>query len=251
MSKLRVLAADIDGTLTIDRGVFTLDLAAVKKLRELTAHKVHVILVTGNSVPVVAGLARYLGFENSPHVAENGCIVFYRGSRYRVCSVDVSDVARVIEDELSEYLYPSWQNIYRHCDYAFNLRKDMRADEVLAMVKRIVERIGRKDTSIGYSGYAIHVRPACSTKAAGLKLALKLVESTPEETIAIGDSPMDAELKEAARLLVAVGNADPALKSVADIVAPGKSGESVRWLVAKLLESNLDIDRFIESTGLP
>ena len=244
-----MLAADIDGTLTVDRGVFTLDLDAVKLLRELAARGVHVILVTGNSVPVVAGLARYLGFEDSPHVAENGCMVFYRGSRYRVCREDVSDVARLVEARLSNYLYPSWQNVYRHCDYAFNLKDAGKAQEALSKVEELVRRLGREDVSIGYSGYAIHIRPRCSTKAAGLRLALKLVEALPSETIAVGDSPMDAELREASRLLVAVGNADPALKKVADIIAPGKSGESVRWLVSKLLELDLDIDALIHSLG--
>ncbi|AEM39322.1 SPP-like hydrolase [Pyrolobus fumarii 1A] len=242
MPRLRALAVDIDGTLTINRGIFTLDLEAINMLRELSSHGIHIILVTGNSLPVTAGLARYLGFDYSPHVAENGCMVFYRGSRIRTCTGDASTAARLVEEHLSDILYPSWQNPYRHCDYAFNLRSGVDPQAALEKVRNLLHREGLEGISIGYSGYAIHVKPSCVSKARGLLKALELVGVKTTETVAIGDSALDVELKHASAVLVAVGNADEELKQAAHIVAPGRSSESVKWLVKLLLEKNLELD---------
>ncbi len=241
--RLRALAADIDGTLTVDRGVFTLDLEVAGLLRELRRKGVHVILVTGNSVPVVAGLARYLGFEDSPQVAENGCMVFYRGSKFRVCVQDVTQAARLIEERLGHLVYPSWQNVYRHCDYAYNVKSGVDPHRVLEEARRLLEEEGFSSVSLGFSGYAIHVRPSCASKAGGLAKALELIGVNREEVVAVGDSAMDAELKQAAGILAAVGNADDELKMAADIVLPGRSASSVKTLINVLLEEDLDVDR--------
>jgi len=246
MVRLRALAADIDGTLTVDRGVFTLDLEVAGMLRELRRKDVHIILVTGNSVPVVAGLARYLGFEDSPQVAENGCMVFYRGARFRTCTEDVTAAARLVEEKLPHLVYPSWQNVYRHCDYAFNVKAGVDAHSALLEVKKLIEEHGFVNVGIGFSGYAIHVRPRCASKAGGLRKALDLIGVRKEEVVAVGDSAMDAELKDAAGFLAAVGNADEVLKKSADIVLPGRSASSVKILVEALLEANLDVEKALE-----
>ncbi len=244
--RIRALAVDIDGTLTIDRGVFTLDLEAIEMLRRVAAQGVHVMLVTGNSVPVVAGLARYLGFEKSPHVAENGCLVFYRGARRRVCEGDARQAAMLVEEHLSDILYPSWQNVYRHCDYAYNLRSGVDPQEAKRRVEKLLQEHGIRGVKVGYSGYAIHLRPECVSKARGVLEALRLAGVAPQETIAVGDSAIDAELREAAALLVAVGNADEELKKAADIVLPGRSAESVKHLIRAMLESGLVVEKLVE-----
>ena len=246
MVRLRALAADIDGTLTVDRGVFTLDLEVAGMLRELRRRGVHIILVTGNSVPVVAGLARYLGFEDSPQVAENGCMVFYRGVRLRTCMEDVTAAAKLVEEKLSHLVYPSWQNVYRHCDYAFNIKASVDAHNVLLEVKRLLETHEFTNVSIGFSGYAIHVRPRCASKAGGLRKAIDLIGVKKEEVVAVGDSSMDAELKSAVGFLAAVGNADKELKKNADVVLPGKSASSVKMLIETLLEAGLEIEEALE-----
>ncbi len=243
MTRVRALAVDIDGTLTVDRGVFTLDLGAVELLRRVAERGVHVIMVTGNSVPVVAGLARYLGFDASPQVAENGCMVFYRGSRVRTCGGDAREAAKLVEEILSDILYPSWQNIYRHCDYAFNLRAGVDPRAARERVEKLLEEHGIRGVKVGYSGYAIHVRPDCVSKARGLETALGLVDVKSSEVVAVGDSAMDVELGEASALLAAVGNADEELKRVADVVLPGKSGYSTRVLLERLLEADLELEK--------
>jgi len=84
LARIKVVAADVDGTLTVRRGNLLLSLEAVEAIRELEARGITVVLASGNSVPVTAGLARYIG-ARGPSVAENGCVVFHGGERIHVC----------------------------------------------------------------------------------------------------------------------------------------------------------------------
>lgn len=58
---VKLVATDVDGTLTLRRGVLLVSLEAIEAIRELEASGVRVSLVSGNSLPITAGLARYFG----------------------------------------------------------------------------------------------------------------------------------------------------------------------------------------------
>ena len=230
------LALDIDGTLTEKRklGEFNISLEAVEAIRRAEAAGIPVMLVTGNSVYVVAGIARYIG-ASGPHVAENGCIVYDRGVIYRVCRDTARRAARLVEEELAGVLKPSWQNPCRLHDYAF-IPKSLSPEEALEAVKRILSSYGI-NVKVGFSGYAIHLRPVDASKGLGLKLALRLRGLEPSCVIAVGDSAIDLEMKDAGVIMAAVGNADEELKRNADIVLPGESGKSVKALVDAILSA--------------
>ncbi|MCE4629472.1 MAG: HAD hydrolase family protein [Desulfurococcales archaeon] len=59
--RIQMIATDVDGTLTIRRGELLLSLEAVRAIRELEENGITVSLVSGNSLPITAGLARYIG----------------------------------------------------------------------------------------------------------------------------------------------------------------------------------------------
>ncbi|ABM80367.1 phosphoglycolate phosphatase [Hyperthermus butylicus] len=230
------LALDIDGTLTEKKrlGEFNISLEAVEAVRRAEAAGIPVMLVTGNSVYVVAGVARYIG-ASGPHVAENGCIVYDNGTIYRVCRDTARRAARLIEEELAGVLKPSWQNPCRLHDYAF-IPKLLEPGEALEAVKRVLSSRGI-NVKVGFSGYAIHLRPVDASKGRGLKLALKLRGLEPDCVVAVGDSVIDLEMKDAGVILAAVGNADEKLKKNADIVLPGESGRSVKALIDAILSN--------------
>jgi HAD superfamily hydrolase (TIGR01484 family) len=83
--KVRVILTDLDGTLTEDRGSYLLNLEAIEVLRKAEAKGIKVALVSGNSYPVLRGLYNYLGFSGGV-VAENGCLVYYQGNIFPVCT---------------------------------------------------------------------------------------------------------------------------------------------------------------------
>ena len=62
-----------------------------------------------------------------------------------------------------------------------------------------------------------------------------------EETVAIGDSSTDIELFEQVGFKVAVHNADPELKNMADYITANKSGKGVREFVDKLLKGEINV----------
>ena len=230
------LAVDIDGTITERRarGDFRLSLEAVEALRLLEDSGVRVMLVTGNSVMVTAGVARYIGVSG-PHVAENGCLVYRRGAVTHACQSTARAAARALEEEMSGVLEPSWQNRCRLHDYAFIVRRGSPEEALRAAEKVITERGLR--AKLSYSGYALHVRPPEASKGLGLSIALRLAGLDPGCVIAVGDSAMDLEMRSAGVLLAAVGNADPRLLEGADITLPGTSGKSVATLARTILRS--------------
>ena len=69
----RVVAVDIDGTLTDDQK--HLNLEAVKALRALEAHGIPVVLATGNVRPITYGLWRFMGLSG-PLCCENGGVLW-------------------------------------------------------------------------------------------------------------------------------------------------------------------------------
>jgi phosphoglycolate phosphatase (TIGR01487 family) len=229
------LALDIDGTLTERRalGEFTLSLEAVEAIRRAEKAGIRVMLVTGNSAYIVGGVARYVG-ARGPHVAENGCVVFQSGRIISVCRDTARRAARVVEEELAGLLTPSWQNPCRLHDYAFIPVKCSNMEKIMELVKRVLEERGIR-VKVGFSGYAIHLRPLDGSKGLGLRYAIKLAGLNPSCVIAVGDSALDAEMAEAGVILAAVGNADEELKKKADIILPGESGAAVRTLIEAIL----------------
>ncbi|ALL01551.1 Phosphoglycolate phosphatase, archaeal type [Pyrodictium delaneyi] len=229
------LAVDIDGTITErrQRGDFRLSLEAVEALRALEDAGIRVMLVTGNSVMVTAGVARYIGVKG-PHVSENGCLVYRRGSFTSACRGTARAAARVLEEEMSGIIEPSWQNRCRFHDYAFTVRRGS-VEEVIQEAEKLLRERGHQ-VKLSHSGYAIHVRPLEASKGLGLSLALRYAGLNPDCVIAIGDSVIDLEMREAGVLLAAVGNADPLLRKRADIVVPGESGKSVALLAKIIVE---------------
>ena len=225
------VAVDVDGTLTERRrrGDFRVSLEAVAALREAVDTGLVVMLVTGNSASVAAGLARYLGV-NGPVVAENGCIVYHRGRLYNSCRWTARAAARLVMEELGSTLTPSWQNRCRLHDYAFLAPRERDPGEYVRLVEEVLRERGVA-AKVSSSGYAIHLRPLDAGKGRGLALAARLAGIREACMVAVGDSPMDAEMKPPAALLAAVGNADPGLKRAADLVLPGESGGSAALLL--------------------
>lgn len=71
LTNIRLVATDMDGTLTTD-GKFTA--ALLQALEDLTAHGIKVLIVTGRSAGWVSGLVSYLPVAGP--IAENGNLFY-------------------------------------------------------------------------------------------------------------------------------------------------------------------------------
>jgi len=225
--KVRMVAADIDGTLTRRRGDLLLSVEAVEAVRMLEARGIRVSLVSGNSLPITAGLARYLGAAG-PSVGENGCVVFWRGEIIHVCR---GRPPRELVEELLEMGFAeSWQNQFRFHDLAF------RAPDP-SLIERALEVVRRYGYVAYSSGYALHVQPPGGGKGEGVRVAARLLGVPLEEVAAVGDGENDIPMLEIAGFSACPGDADPRVKEVVDYVASRPGGEGFAE-IARLLASD-------------
>ncbi|NOZ31274.1 MAG: phosphoglycolate phosphatase [Crenarchaeota archaeon] len=210
-----MIATDVDGTLTIRRGELLLSLEAIRAIRELEENGIIVSLVSGNSLPITAGLARYIGAKG-PVIAENGCVIFYKGETIHLCK---GRPPEQLLDELREAGFKeSWQNIYRHHDIAFYPPPEFNKQ----VLQRIVEKYGMR---IYDSGYAIHIQPPGGGKGEGLKTAAELVGINVESVLSVGDGLNDIPLFQTAGFSACPADADPKVKQIVNYVAKRPGGQ--------------------------
>ncbi|MFF9818683.1 Cof-type HAD-IIB family hydrolase [Streptomyces sp. NPDC014006] len=104
-------------------------------------------------------------------------------------------------------------------------------DEVEAVTR---ELCGAEVTVVHSVQGMVEVLPPGTTKAAGVERAARLLGCDAAETIAFGDMPNDIPLLAWAGHGVAVGNAHPALRAMADEIAPGNEEDGVAVVLERL-----------------
>ncbi len=102
---IKLILADLDGTLTEDKGVYKISIEALDALRRAENTGIKIALVSGNSYPVLRGLHNYLGITGGV-VAENGCVIYY-GKKIKLCKK--MDINILSEFRENFKLKDSWQ----------------------------------------------------------------------------------------------------------------------------------------------
>lgn len=216
----KAVVVDVDGTITYsDRSI---DCRAVAALRSL---RVPVVIATGNVLCVARTVAKLLGTEGIV-IAENGGVV--------ECGKVESDTSHIEE-----------------CREAFEVLKQHFFLELLDPENRITE-IGLKRNfdsreagellgkhaavDIVDTGFAIHIKSKKINKGRGLEKIADMMGLDTLDFVAFGDSPNDIEMLEASGFGVAVGNAHPDLKKVADMVTEGEHGAGVEEALREIRE---------------
>ncbi len=229
-----MLVADLDGTLTEDRESYRVPLETLEAARRLQDSGVVLAIVSANAIPVLAGVARYLGVRG-PVIGETGCMAYYREEIIHLCEETAEEAARLVEREFRSVVRPSWQNVYRHHDFAFHLLPGVDPQAVMFRIRERLVEAGFTSIHVGYSGFAVHLTPLENGKAYGFREACRLAGVEPSETAAIGDSAMDSPMLKLSAVPIAVANADPELRSVARIITRRPSGygfaEAVEYII--------------------
>ncbi len=113
----------------------------------------------------------------------------------------------------------------------------------LAIAEIIRDQINQSGDSIAHlttSWYSdnqvdIHVTHLEATKSQAMEIWLTMVGVTSYQTIGIGDSGNDLPIFKSAGLKVAVGNATPELKQLADYIAPASTNYGLKHVIDKFL----------------
>ncbi|MBE0598249.1 MAG: HAD family phosphatase [Desulfuromonadales bacterium] len=221
--RLRVLAADYDGTLA-DHGV--LEEATAAALERLRAAGWKLLLVTGRQLDDLRSVCPRLPLFDGV-VAENGALLH----------LPASDSIR----ELAAPLPPTLPAALRRrgvepLSVGRVIVATLRPH--LAVVRQTLAELGL-EMELSLNRDALMVLPAGVDKGAGVEKALAALGLTTGETIGFGDAENDLPLLARCRVAVAVGNALPPVKEAANIVTAGAAGAGVREVVARLLAGEM------------
>ncbi|MET1102081.1 MAG: HAD hydrolase family protein [Pyrodictiaceae archaeon] len=213
-----MLCTDVDGVLTVSRASYELDLKVVGLLRELREHGLPICLASATAYPTVRCLIRYLGLSRLA-IAEDGCIIDVYGKRLHLTSRSAREVVKEVAKRFN--LTESWQNQYRHHDFALELVESrVLREEAQLVASRVKEYVERNYSWLRtvYTGFAIHIHPVECSKENALRKLVSILGFDLSRVIAVGDSNVDAGILEVAGVGIAVGDADDEAKRAADIV---------------------------------
>ena len=208
-TKIRLVATDMDGTLTT-KGKFTN--ALLQTLEDLSSANIKVIIVTGRSAGWVSGLAYYLPVVGA--IAENGGLFYPSQGNQAVAITPIEDVEQHRRDlaavfEKLQLSFPQIQesedNRFRITDWTFDVA-GLDSDSLQTLSHQCHE-LGWGFT---YSNVQCHIKPLKQDKAVGLSRVLQeyFPEYDSDEVVTVGDSPNDESLFDKNYFPISVGVAN-------------------------------------------
>ena len=208
LSDIRLIASDVDGTLT-QNGKFSSDF--ISTLLDLQSAGIQVLLVTGRSAGWGSALVNYLPVVGA--IAENGGLFLQPNGNQDLLS-SVPNVSRhriLLENTFHHikqkfpHLCTSTDNQFRITDWTFDV-DNLSADDIAA----IALQCDQMGWSFTYSNVQCHIKPVHQDKATGLLSVLSnhFPELNSLQVLTIGDSPNDEAMFNADLFPVSVGVAN-------------------------------------------
>ncbi len=219
------LAADYDGTLASAGTVSADTVAAIERL---VASGRKLILVTGRLLPELLDIFPQVSLCERV-VAENGAVL------YRPATIEQTLLAPVPPPAFVEELQ-------RRGVQHLSIGQSIVATRVPyeTVVLDVIRDLGL-ELRIVFNKGAVMILPAEINKATGLTAALKELELSPRNIVAVGDGENDHVLLMSSEYAAAVANAVPMLKETADCTTTGDHGIGVSELIADLLNNDLEM----------
>ncbi|MFF9062559.1 HAD family hydrolase [Streptomyces sp. NPDC014882] len=259
-----LVATDLDGTLL--RGDDTFSDRSLDALARVAAAGARHLVVTGRPAPRVRPLLDALRGQQGLAVCGQGAQLYDAGTGRLLWSVTLDrELAETalgkIEAEVGEvyaavdqdgvdgltliepgYLMPhptlpalrvgARDDLWRAPISKVLLRHPALSDDELAATARSV--VGSLATVTMSGPGTVELQPCGVTKATGLALAAERLGLRPQDTIAFGDMPNDLPMFDWAAHGVAMANAHPELKAVADEVTTSNEDDGVAVVLERL-----------------
>jgi phosphoglycolate phosphatase (TIGR01487 family) len=220
----KLLATDIDGTITDEHG--RLDLQAAEAIRNLESRGVTVVLVSGRPLPFVESLALYLG-TSGPVIAENGAVV--KNKNHILLLGDpqpAKNALSLLQEEFPVELDDD--NRYRLVDITFKKSIDPR------LIQRFIKE-RQLPVTLLVTNVMLHLVDYKVSKGRTILEVLKNRGVDPREIAVCGDSYNDLPMFEIGAMNLAVANTEEPLKQKADYISQMPYGEGFAELVARIL----------------
>lgn len=229
LKQIKAIVVDIDGTLTDMSRLINLE--AVREMRQMP---IPVVLSSGNVICFVRAASKLLGASDMM-IGENGGVVQAGYDAKPVILADIEQ-CRLARDVLRNE-FPNLEPLdetYRKSELAFRRNID------LGKAKHIVAE-HFPELEIVDTQFALHLKHRDVNKATGMRKIAEIMGIEAGNFAAIGDSENDLPMLKEAGLAIAVGNAAPDLKAVADYVSKASYGEGAAeafsWLRVRLQEA--------------
>jgi HAD superfamily hydrolase (TIGR01484 family) len=209
LSNIRLIATDMDGTLTT-ASKFTSKL--LQTFDDLNAVGVKVLIVTGRSAGWVSGLAHYLPIVGA--IAENGGLYYPSGGETEISISPIPDLIKHRQQLATTFAelkakFPQIQesndNSFRITDWTFDVG-GLNNNE-LELIANLCRDMGWGFT---YSTVQCHIKPQRQDKAIALLKVLQeyFPEYQSNEVVTVGDSPNDESLFDPRYFPLSVGVAN-------------------------------------------
>lgn len=263
---IKVIVTDIDGTLLNSQHKLTE--RTEKALKAAMAQGIKVVLATGKTRRSVDDIIKRLDLK-TPGIYVQGLVISHPdGSEEHLGTLDAGLMRRVltfIEDRGFQAMAYSGKRILVRNNTAEAIilteEYDEPKPEVVGPLVNIVEDVpinklifcGREAKHITALRWqlthlidgdaritqalpdAIELLPFGASKGTALKLLLKEMGLEPENMLAIGDGENDIEMIQLAGMGVAMGNANPKLKAVADATVASNDEDGVAEAIEKFV----------------
>ncbi|MBS3125989.1 phosphoglycolate phosphatase [Candidatus Woesearchaeota archaeon] len=216
VNDVNAFIADFDRTLTDEPGA--LKKTTVEMLRKLDM--MH-ILSTGRELHYVKSLVRKFRLWDCV-VCENGAVIYFPKSRKTITILsEYMEMARTLLK--AKNVKAKYGKVV--VSIAQSQRK--KAEQYLSKLNKRLNYVVNVDE--------VMILPKYVNKGQGVKMALDYLGVEPERTVVVGDAENDLDLFRIPGFKVAVANAHPKLKLLADQVTEKPSSEGIREIVEKLL----------------
>lgn len=249
--KFKLLIIDVDGTI-LPYKFHALPSPRVTKAIKEASKKVTVAIATGRPYFMMTHIFRHLSMEGLAIINDGAQVIDIKSKKilYKQ-AIAIKDFKRVInilkKEGVSFVVHDQEVDIPYTEDYKpiepLNLYTLNRMDEALA--DSLVEKISKiADIKVNKThwgdgatsdSYDLLISHAAATKLHGIYEVAQIKGVETEEIIGIGDSGNDFPLLMASGFKVAMGNAIPDLKAIADYIAPSVFDDGVAHVIDKFI----------------
>jgi hypothetical protein len=256
--KYKAIMLDIDGTVIpyqYDAKPSKRVIDAIVRAKE----KVHICLVTGRSYYSTKRILKPLGLTEGYAVIDTGSFVIDINNdkvihKQTIETLDVAHVIEVFEKNKITFYVKNEESLSRNDDYF--TPPYQKGDELgnvsmvytyedftLDQTHIIMSELARPHLNIyrtrhrNPEKYGLNITHVNATKLHGIEIIAEKLSLKREEIIGVGDGYNDFPLLMASGLKVAMGNALPDLKAIADYVEPSADEDGVADVIEKFILS--------------
>lgn len=266
MKNIKLVVCDIDGTLVLDREPLSDEvISAIKGLVEMgiaftfASGRLPYMIdpyfeVLGTKMPVVACNGAWV--YDGHHILEKRLFpivltrelilvaesyqmtVLYAIEGQEYCAMETASTQKKRQERgcyhpVRELTEADWQELM------VTKVNIMQGDSLVTMDVFASEKSRLKDSLLftSYGTVGLEIVQVGVNKATGVRLVANELGLTLSQVMAIGDNENDAELLSAVGYSIAVGNATPEIKEIADYVCLADSAQGVSEALGLLLES--------------